>query len=55
MDAELIQLVSALPVPLLLAVTLGVPLLLALLLGICVQALFTPREMAANSDVGTAK
>jgi hypothetical protein len=55
LDAELIQLVSALPLPALIGVTLGVPLFLALLLGGMVQALFTPRELASNAEVGVAK
>jgi ABC-type multidrug transport system fused ATPase/permease subunit len=55
MDAGIVHFVTALPLPLLLLVTLGVPVLLSVGIGLIIQAWFTPRELAANAVLGASK
>lgn len=55
MNPDLVQFLTALPLPLLILVALGVPLLLAVGIGHVIQALFTPQELAANAAVGATK
>lgn len=55
MNPDLVQFLTALPLPLLILFALGVPLLLALGIGHVIQSLFTPQELAANASVGATK
>lgn len=55
MNPDIVQFLTALPLPLLILATLGVPLLLALAIGQVIQSLFTPQELAANAVVGSVK
>jgi len=54
-NADLVQFLTALPLPLLVLVALGVPLVTAILVGQAIQAAFTPQELARNAAVGAVK